>query len=212
MGKTNQEIITIIPNAGRTAEKWEAARKNLGIRATLKPYDQKQPKLQWSKPERSETRESRSQSKTRRVKKDQFKSKSKGDYSKTDGIEALEIEQWKAANVYLTCAWPAHRKENHRVKDWIRPIKLDKGTASYLKAKEYQKMQVAGMELSSGEQDSESELEGSELGSQGSRSSDSEDSSWEDQESKGEYHDEEKVYEQEELEERNWWDSPTDSD
>jgi hypothetical protein len=46
MGKTNQEIITIIPNAGRTAEKWEAARKNLGIRATLKPYDQKQPKLQ----------------------------------------------------------------------------------------------------------------------------------------------------------------------
>jgi hypothetical protein len=35
-GKTNQEIITIISNAGQTVEKWEAARKNLGLKATFK--------------------------------------------------------------------------------------------------------------------------------------------------------------------------------
>jgi len=38
------------------------------------------------------------------------------------------------------------------VKDCRRPIELDKGTASYQKGKEYQKMKVAGMELSSEEE------------------------------------------------------------
>jgi hypothetical protein len=47
--------------------------------------------------------------------------------------------------------------------DCIRPIKLDKGTASYPKAKEYQKMNVAGIELASEEDDSTSlEFESSE--------------------------------------------------
>ena len=40
-GKTNHEIITIITNAGRTAEKWEAARKNLGIKASFGTYKRK---------------------------------------------------------------------------------------------------------------------------------------------------------------------------
>jgi hypothetical protein len=31
-GRTDQEIMTIITNAGRTAEKWEAARNNLGLK------------------------------------------------------------------------------------------------------------------------------------------------------------------------------------
>jgi hypothetical protein len=34
-GKTDEDIITIITNAGRNVEKWEAARKNLGLKATL---------------------------------------------------------------------------------------------------------------------------------------------------------------------------------
>jgi hypothetical protein len=35
-GKTDKEIISSITNAGRTAEKWEAARENLWLKATLK--------------------------------------------------------------------------------------------------------------------------------------------------------------------------------
>ena len=42
------------------------------------------------------------------------------------------------------------------VKDCQRPIKLDKGTASFPKAKEYQKKKIAGMELPS-DVDSEDE-------------------------------------------------------
>jgi hypothetical protein len=34
-GKTDDEIITIITNAGRTAEKWDEAKKNLGLRKTI---------------------------------------------------------------------------------------------------------------------------------------------------------------------------------
>jgi hypothetical protein len=48
-GKTDQEIIMIITNAGRTAEKWEAARKNLGLKASFKTFDRKHPKLERSK-------------------------------------------------------------------------------------------------------------------------------------------------------------------
>jgi hypothetical protein len=48
-GKCDQEIITIITNAGRTAEKWEAARKNLGLKTSLKTYERKYPTLERSK-------------------------------------------------------------------------------------------------------------------------------------------------------------------
>jgi len=34
-GKTDKEIITIIRNARRMAEKWDAARKNLGLKVSL---------------------------------------------------------------------------------------------------------------------------------------------------------------------------------
>jgi hypothetical protein len=45
-GKTDQEIFAIITNAGRTAEKWEAARKNLGPKATLRSTYKSHSKLQ----------------------------------------------------------------------------------------------------------------------------------------------------------------------
>jgi len=55
-GKTDQEIISIITNAGRSAEKWEAVRKNLGFKAGLKRFEKKHSKLDrtWDKPEISE--------------------------------------------------------------------------------------------------------------------------------------------------------------
>jgi hypothetical protein len=57
----------------------------------------------------------------------------------TAGIDSVEIERRRRTGECLRCAWPADRKGAHRVADCRRPIKLDNGTASYPKAKEYQK-------------------------------------------------------------------------
>jgi len=105
----------------------------------------------------------------------------------------------------LRCAWPSDRKGSHRVKDCIWQIKLDKGIASFPKAKEYQKMKVAGMELPSGssseDEDSEnSENSGSNEGSDNSESLDDSEEEYE--------HNSERELEQETQEEGNWWDSP----
>jgi len=92
-----------------------------------------------------------------RVKKNQFNSVQ--DYSKTEGIDPWELGRRKAAGECLRCAWPSDRQGNHRVKDSKRQIKLDKGTANFPKAKDYQKMKIAGIELSS-DITSSSETEG----------------------------------------------------
>jgi hypothetical protein len=61
------------------------------------------------------------------------------DNTRTDGIKQDEIERRKCAGECVRCAWPSERKGSHRVKDCIRPVKLDKGTASYPTAKAYQR-------------------------------------------------------------------------
>jgi hypothetical protein len=55
-GKPDQEIITIINNARRTAEKWEAARRIFGLKSSLRTYEKKHNTLERprNKPERSE--------------------------------------------------------------------------------------------------------------------------------------------------------------
>jgi len=45
-GKTDQEIISIITSAGQTAEKWDAAGKNLGHTGSFESYEKKHPKLE----------------------------------------------------------------------------------------------------------------------------------------------------------------------
>jgi hypothetical protein len=81
--------------------------------------------------------------------------------SKTAGINKAEIQRRKSAGECLCCAWPSHRKGTHRVKDCIRPIKLDKGTASYPRAKVYQKQSPlkprTTSSISSEDEDSSSE-------------------------------------------------------
>jgi hypothetical protein len=62
------------------------------------------------------------------------------DYSKTEGIEEEEIQRRKSAGECLHCAWPPYYKGTHRVKDCIRPIQLDKGTARIPKDKSYQEL------------------------------------------------------------------------
>jgi hypothetical protein len=56
----------------------------------------------------------------------------------TAGIDKAEIKRRRENDECLRCAWPSDRKGTHRVKDCRRPIKLNKGTASFAKAKSYQ--------------------------------------------------------------------------
>jgi hypothetical protein len=70
---------------------------------------------------------------------------------KTTGIDQEEIQRRKGTGECLRCAWPSDRKGAHQVRDCVRPIKLDKGTASYPKAREYLKLEKAFQQLESEE-------------------------------------------------------------
>lgn len=74
----------------------------------------------------------------KQFKANRFKERSKRDNSETKGIESSEIERQKVVGKYYRCACPSIGKGSHKVKDCIRPIKLDKGTASHPKDKSYQ--------------------------------------------------------------------------
>jgi len=92
------------------------------------------------------------------------------------------------------------------VKDCVSPIKVDEGSASYRKQKEYQKMKVAGMEPSE-ESSSPDSVESSEESSEES-SQESSREDCEEQESEGEYLEDDEEKAQLKEEDRNWWASP----
>jgi len=158
-GKTDNEIITIITNAGRTAEKWEAARKNLGLKASFRKLKSRSSKYEYGTEENENPKRRKDKrDRKRRSKKEDRKDRSGGRFqrnrpekdSKTEGIDSSEINRRKAAGECLRCAWPSDRKGKHRVADCIRPIKLNKGTAEFPKAKDYQRIKVAAVQLSDG--------------------------------------------------------------
>jgi len=206
-GKTDQEIMSIVTNAGQTAEKWEAVRNKLGLKAQFRSREKTLDRFRKDKSDRKERRPEKNRNGRceRKSTKDRSERRSNRDNSKTEEIESSEIERRKSAGECLRCAWPSERKGNHRVKDCIRPIKLDKGTATFPKAKEYQKMKVAAVGIP--EQEDESDDEDYDEDSQ-SEMSDSEEEDLEQ-----EFLDD---TEEEELEEQqeagNWWDSPESSD
>jgi len=119
---------------------------------------------------------------------------------RSKGIESSEIERQKSGGECLGCSLPSDRKGNNRVNNCFRPIELNKGTASYLKAKEYQMMRIAGMQLSCEEEDTaSSDSESSEEESDSEESRDGEESDGEcfdEEETEGECFDEKK---------RNYW-------
>jgi len=77
------------------------------------------------------------------------------DCTKTEGIEPDEIFRRKTAGECLRCAWPPNRKGTHRVKDCIRPIKLEKGTASYPNVRSYQQQEPLRLDRSNYESSTE---------------------------------------------------------
>ena len=211
-GRTDQEIMTMITNAGRTADKWEAARNNLGLKNQFEPREKalsrfrRNDKVETPKKERRIRKSD--QSDRKKFKKER---RSERDHSKTGGIDSSELQRRKSAGECLRCAWPSEWKGSHRVADCRRPIKLDKGTAAFPKAKEYQKPKVAGIPLESDSQEDESDEE-SEEDDSGKESQEDSGEESEEEQSEGEYlHDEKENEQLEEEEERNWWDSPPES-
>jgi hypothetical protein len=75
------------------------------------------------------------------------------DNTKIEGIEEEEISQRKSEGECLRCAWPSDRKGTHLFKDCIRPVKLDKGTASYPRGRTYKKQQPSDSSSSSKEEE-----------------------------------------------------------
>jgi hypothetical protein len=119
------------------------------LRIRKKNYSElAKPRYSRQKKDRSE-RKSRKKNRNFKVKKDRCKHRPNKHFSKAEGIEATEIERRKAVGECLRCTWPSDRKGNYRVKDCVRSIKLDKGTASYPKDKEYQRMKIAGLLIDS---------------------------------------------------------------
>jgi hypothetical protein len=211
-GRTDQEIMTIITNAGRTAKKWEAARNNLGLKKQFKGKDKALSRFRRDDISEAPKRERRKHKSDRSDRK-KFKKQKRPerDNSKTAGIDSSELQRRKSAGECLRCAWPSDRKGTHRVADCVRPIKLNKGTAAFPKAKEYQKMKIAGMELLSDSEESSSEdSEDDSEEDSGSESNSDEDTP--EDESEGEYLDNEEQEFQEEEEEGNWWDSPPEEE
>jgi hypothetical protein len=147
-------MIDIITNAGKTAERWEEARENLRI----KPFESKARKSNSDK-EKSGFRVSKKYDKPWKKDKKPFKEKrfkNKRDSSgpnNLEGISEKELTRRRKDKECLRCAWPSDRKGKHYSRDCRRPIKTDEGTASFPKAKEYQKMRIGALELESGEED-----------------------------------------------------------
>ena len=154
-GKTDQEMIQIITKAGRTAEKWEEARKNLGVRTPRTKEDrtrQDQPR----KP-RDNIRVKKDYKPKKEFTNKKFVDRNGGEVktfpTQTQGVPQDELDRRKKPRECMRCGWPADRKGNHKTMDCYRPVKTDKGTANFPKAKEYQKLRVGAYELEEDQKD-----------------------------------------------------------
>jgi hypothetical protein len=155
-GKMDQEMIDIITNTGKTSERWEEARENL----LIKSYDTKDRSSKKDKKDKNRVSKKYNkpwkESKNKKFKKGNFNKERKGDSSfkeKIEGIPSDELDRRRKERECLRCAWPADRKGKHNTKDCYRPIKIDKGTADFPKAKAYHKMRIGAVEIESGEED-----------------------------------------------------------
>jgi len=75
--------------------------------------------------------------------------------SRLVGIDSVELRRRRSAGECLRCTWPEDRKGRHRAADCRRPIKLEKGTASYPKAKGHPKIKQVPQLLPVEEESSE---------------------------------------------------------
>jgi len=148
-GKTDQEMIDIITNAGRTAEKWEEARKNLSTRT---PRVREKP--EWKPKDKFRVQKDCKPRKEGKKFVDRHIGGSVKTFAtQTEGIQQDELNRRKKAQECMRCAWPADRKGNYNTMDCFRPIKTDIGTGNFSKTKEYQKLRVGAYELEENQKD-----------------------------------------------------------
>jgi len=144
-GKTDNEMIDIITNAGKTAEKWEEAKENL----LIKPHEKKSKKRdgfrvmkKYEKPWKENKKD-----KFKKSKKEWKSKDTSGFKEKIEGIPDKELHWRRKEKECKRCAWPSYRKGQHKTVDCYRPINLTEGTADFPKAKAYQKMKIGALEL-----------------------------------------------------------------
>lgn len=101
-------MIDIITKAGRTAKKWEEARKNLSTRTlrTEKKTDSKPKEKFWIRKDFKPRKEF----KERKFVDRQIGGSVKTFETQTEGIAQGELDRRKKARECMRCAWPADRK------------------------------------------------------------------------------------------------------
>jgi len=150
-GRTDQEMINTITKAGRTAEKWDEAKKN------LKTKTPKKTERRFEKP-KDNFQVQKSYQRKDSFKNKKFVNRDDGSKVKTfatqiEGVPQEELNQRLSAKECMRCAWPADRKGSHKTMDRYRPLKMEEGTASFPKAKEYQKMKIGACDQQEDQQD-----------------------------------------------------------
>lgn len=145
--KADNEIIDIITQAGRTAEKWNEAKKALGLKESMTD-GQRMVKNRFEKLKKFENRfknnnqYQKNQTRNNIQKNFKFKKSGKTYVEQTEGIDSAELNRRKAAGECQRCAWPADREESHKTMDCFRWSRKEKGTAPFLKAKVHQNLNV----------------------------------------------------------------------
>jgi len=152
-GKSDQEMIEIISKSGRTAEKWEEAKKNLSMR-TPRHFE-----ITWENPKHKFRVQMNFQQKEMiPFKEKKFfnqgdKSQTKSFTRQTERVPQHELTERTNAKECMSCAWPADRKESHKAIHCYRAVKTDAGSASFPEPKEYQKVKIGASDLEEDQQD-----------------------------------------------------------
>jgi hypothetical protein len=149
-GKTDDEIISIVTNAGRTAEKWDAARKNFGLKKPISErWKETQMITRFGKEMRFDkpmTFKNRFQGKwynnsgfkanNQTDRKLKPRNKSNKTYAEQmEGIDKSELDKRKAAGECQRCAWPGDRKGAPKAMDCFRWARKEVGMALFPKVK-----------------------------------------------------------------------------
>jgi len=208
-GRSDNKIIDSITKAGRMAEKWDEAKKNLGLKRSFAETKKEKPryKERFDKPttlKKPFQRKEKFQEKNFKMKNESRKMYAE----QVEGIDKSELDRRKSAGEYQRCAWPGDAKGSHKTMDCFQWKRMDKGTAPFPKGKDYQKLKVGAF------RQEESDID---LYTTDDEESSDEQSSSEDEEEEGEDdlledQDIEEIEEPEEQPERNWWDSDSDSE
>jgi hypothetical protein len=112
-GKTDDQIITIITNAGRSVEKWDEAKKNIGLRKSItdsRKEVQRKPQFEkenrFDKPTKFKKRfQDRNNNRNQPGRGFKLKNKSNKTYAeKTEGIDKSELDRRKVAGECQRCA------------------------------------------------------------------------------------------------------------